>query len=281
MSQGPTVPEHRANIENTLNTLLAYRPYRPYTSFTPHNEDEGHSSRSPRRVCNSTPLSPQSNIASLQSTALTGSLRGQTESLSPPATVSLTPTSHPSSLATAQVPSTALVLSSSATAQVTTEDTSLNDALMDDAPVDDAPMDEYIPTATPFPHPKPTFDVPTGSGRQKALPLPSTTENYMGQSVNQQFAQLSDKIVVPALRSAVDAMLPTIIELIAGEIKSIHSACSHNIPPALTRPKKYRGTSEEDSEPDCNDDLTPSPRRKHPGKQGIKNQLHVRLKCSK
>ncbi|KIK35992.1 hypothetical protein CY34DRAFT_66897, partial [Suillus luteus UH-Slu-Lm8-n1] len=30
----------------------------------------------------------------------------------------------------------------------------------------------------------------------------------------------------------------------------------------------------EDSEPDCNDDLTPSPRRKHPGKRGIKNQLH-------
>jgi hypothetical protein len=98
--------------------------------------------------------------------------------------------------------------------------------------------------------------------------------------VNQQFAQLSDKVVVPALRSAVDAMLPTIIELIAGEIKSIHSTCSHNIPPAPTRPRKYH-TSEEDSEPDCNDDLTPSPRRKHPGKRGIKNQLHVRLKCSK
>jgi hypothetical protein len=138
-----------------LNTSLAYRPYRPYTSFTPHNEDEGHTSRSPRRVCNSTPLSPQSNITSLQSTALAGSSRGHTESLSPPATVSLTPTSHPSSPATAQVPSTVLVLSSSATAQVTTEDTSLNNTLMDDAPVDDAPvddalMDEDIPTATPF-----------------------------------------------------------------------------------------------------------------------------------
>jgi len=74
-------------------------------------------------------------------------------------------------------------------------------------------------------------------------------------------------------------MIPTIIERIAGEIKNIHSTCSHTIPLALTRPWKYHGTSEEDSEPDCHDDLTPSPCRKHPGKQGIKNQLHVCLKC--
>jgi hypothetical protein len=293
-SQGPTVPEHRANLENRLNTSLTYRPYRPYTSFTPHNQDERHSSHSPRCVSDSTPLFPQSNIASLQSTTPAGPSYGHTESLSPPATVPFTPTGHSSIPITSLDTSTSLVHPSSpTTAQVTTPDTSLNDARMDDAPVDDEPpchanceisMDQDMPTAAllplmdPVTHPNPTSDIPTGSGRHKALPLPSITENYLGQLVNQQFAQLSDKVVVPALRSAVDAMIPTIIERIAGEIKNIHSTCSHTIPPALTRPRKYHGTSEEDSEPDCHDDLTPSPRRKHPGKRGIKNQLHVRLK---
>jgi hypothetical protein len=155
VSQGPTVPEHRANIENRLNTSLAYRPYRPYHSFTPHNEDEGHSNRSPHRVSNSIPLSPQLNSASLQSTALAGSSRGHTESLSPPATVSFTPTSNPSIPMASLDTSTALVHPSSpATAQVTTPDTSLNDAPMDDAPVDAAPVDDapvhHISSGSPF-----------------------------------------------------------------------------------------------------------------------------------
>ncbi|KAG1860039.1 hypothetical protein F4604DRAFT_1930349 [Suillus subluteus] len=314
VSQGPTVPEHRANIENRLNTSLAYRPYRPYTSFTPHNENEGRSGHSPHCVSNFAPISPQSNLTSLQSTTLAGSSCGHTESLSPPATaptghpsipiasldtstslappatVSFMPTGHPSIPIASLDTSTALIHPSSPiTAQVTTPDTSLNDAPMDDASMDnelpsDANrenfMDQDMPTTAPLPpidpvtHPKPTSDIPTGSGRHKALPLASIPENYLGQLVNQQFAQLSDKVVVPALRSAVDTMIPTIIEQITDEIKGIHSTCSHTIPPALMHPRKYRGTSEEDSEPDCDDDLTPSPRRKHPGKRGIKNQLH-------
>ncbi|KAG2740865.1 hypothetical protein P692DRAFT_20851248 [Suillus brevipes Sb2] len=80
---------------------------------------------------------------------------------------------------------------------------------------------------------------------------------------------MSDKIVVPALMSAVDAMIPTIIDRIADEIRGLHSTCSHD-----PRARKHSGTSEGASEPECNDNLTPSPRRKHPGKRGIKNHLH-------
>jgi len=178
--QGPTVPEHCANLENRLNTLLTYRPYRPYTSFTPHNQDERHSSHSPHRVSDSTPLFPQSNIASLQSTTPAGPLYGHTKSLSPPATVPFMPTSHSSIPITSLDTSTSLVHPSSpTTTQVTTPDTSLNNACMDDAPVDDEPpchanceisMDQDMPTAAllplidPVTHPNPMSDIPTGSG---------------------------------------------------------------------------------------------------------------------
>ncbi|KAG2116188.1 hypothetical protein BD769DRAFT_1391078 [Suillus cothurnatus] len=253
-SQGPTVPEHRANLENRLNTSLTYRPYRPYTSFTPHNQDERHSSHSPRRVSDSTPLFPQSNIASLQSTTPAGPSYGHTESLSPPATVPFMPTGHSSIPITSLDTSTSLVHPSSpTTAQTDEPPCHANCEISMDQ---DMPTAALLPLMDPVTHPNPTSDIPTGSGRHKALPLPSITENYLGQLVNQQFAQLSDKVVVPALRSAVDAMIPTIIERIAGEIKNIHSTCSHTIPPALTRPWKYHGTSEEDSEPDCHDNLT-------------------------
>ncbi|KAG1862605.1 hypothetical protein F4604DRAFT_1683753 [Suillus subluteus] len=168
------------------------------------------------------------------------------------------PTGHLSIPIASLDTSTALIHPSSLiTAQVTTPDTSLNDA-----PMDDASMDNELPSDANCEN----FmdqDMPT------AAPLPP-----IDPLVNWQFAQLSNKVAVPALRSAVDAMIPTIIERITDEIKGIHSTCSHTIPPALMHPRKYCGTSEEDSEPDCDDNLMPSPHRKHPGKRGIKNQLH-------
>ncbi|KAG1736397.1 uncharacterized protein EDB91DRAFT_1250010 [Suillus paluster] len=271
ISQGPTVPEHRANLENRLNTSLAYRPYRPYTSFTPR---ERHSSHSPHRVSKSTPQSHPLNIASLQSTTLTGSSCGPTKSLSPPpATISFT-SPGPSSIPIASLDISAALVhpSSPTTAQITITDAQQNNTPMRNTPINgeppshanrEIPMDQDVPAATPLPlispitHLEPASDIPTSSGRHRALPLPLITENYLGQLVNQQVAQLSDKVVVPALRS-------------------IHSTCSHTTPPALTRAWKHRGSSEDDdaSQPDCDDNLTPSPHRKHPGKRGIKNQLH-------
>ncbi|KAG2086482.1 hypothetical protein BD769DRAFT_1396842 [Suillus cothurnatus] len=196
--------ENNPNFQNLTTALIvigwtAHKPYRPYTSFTPHNQDERHSSHSLH--C--------SNITSLQSTTPAGPSYGHTESLSPPATVPFMPTGHSSIPIASLDTSTSLVHPSSlTTAQVTTPDTSLNDAHMDDASMDDELpchanceiyMDQDMPTATllplmdPVTHPNPTTDIPTGSGRHKALPLPSITENYLGQLVNQQFAQLSNK----------------------------------------------------------------------------------------
>ncbi|KAG1726978.1 uncharacterized protein EDB91DRAFT_1086593 [Suillus paluster] len=244
-----------------------HKPYRPYTSFTPC---EQHSSHSPHHVSKSTPQSHPLNISSLQSTTLTSSSCGPTESLSPPpATISFT-SPGPSSIPIASLDISAALVhpSSPITAQITITDAQQNDAPMADAPINDEPpshanheipIDQDVPAATllplisPITHSEPVSDIPT-----------------IGKSA-------IDKVVVPALRSAVDAMIPTIIERITGEIKSIHSTCFHTTPPALTCAWKHCGSSKDDdaSEPDCDDNLTPSsPHRKHPGKQGIKNQLH-------
>ncbi|KAG1743274.1 uncharacterized protein EDB91DRAFT_1247355 [Suillus paluster] len=194
-------------------------------------------------------------------------------------------------IASLDISATLVHPSSLTTAQITITNTQQKDTPMDDTPINneppshancEIPMDQDVPAATPLPlispitHSEPASSIPTSSGRHRALSLPLITENYLGQLVNQQFAQLSNKVVVPALRSAVDTMIPTIIEWITGETMSIHSTCSHTTPPALTHTWKHCGSSEDDdaSEPDCDDNLTPSPCRKHLGKWGIKNKLH-------
>lgn len=102
--------------------------------------------------------------------------------------------------------------------------------------------------------------------------MPPASEHHLNQLLHQQFVELSNKVVAPALRNAVDAMMPAMIERIADEIRGITSTCSHK-----PQARKHRGTVEEDTEPDYEDDLTPSPRRKHPGKRGAMNHLHVCL----
>ncbi|KAG0692290.1 hypothetical protein DFH29DRAFT_1008929 [Suillus ampliporus] len=338
VSQGPTVPEHRTNLENRYTNSLGYRPYRPYTSFTPLPHEGQHSTHSPHRVTHSTSTSSLSNAASLQSTT-TGPLCGPTKSpSSPPATASLTPPGPPSismpispvipimspgaptfiptttlpdiSTTPARpdaptfIPTTTLPnisttpacpdaptfipittlpdiytapahLSSPTTAHMYILDTQQNDVSMDDEPPSKADceilMDQDMPTAAPHPltNHKSASNLPASSARLRPLPLPPITESYLGQLVNQQFSQMSDKIVVPALMSAVEAIILTIIDQIVDEIRGIHSTCSHD-PHAW----KHSGTSEGASEPECNNDLMPSPFRKHPGKWGIKNHLH-------
>jgi hypothetical protein len=163
-----------------------------------------------------------------------------------------------------------------------------NDVSMGDEPLSqadqDAVMDQDMPTATPlsFTNPAvvpPPITVPQGrqpppdsSARKRPLPLPPATESYLGLLLHQQFAELSDKVVVPALKNAVDAMMPAMIEHIAGEIRGISSPCSHS----PCTPRHHRAVEEEDTEAENEDDLTPSPRRKHTGKRGNKNHLHVR-----
>ncbi|KAG1895980.1 uncharacterized protein F5891DRAFT_983830 [Suillus fuscotomentosus] len=94
-------------------------------------------------------------------------------------------------------------------------------------------------------------------------------DEHSSQLLNKQFAELSDKIVGPALSKAVDGMIPAMVERIAGEIRGLSSPCSHH--PRVLK----RGSVEDyDTEPEHEDDLTPSPHRKHPGKRGTKNHLH-------
>ncbi|KAG1858604.1 hypothetical protein C8R48DRAFT_674190 [Suillus tomentosus] len=121
------------------------------------------------------------------------------------------------------------------------------------------------PNRSPPAHRPPTITPP----RQRPLPLPPASQHYLGQLLHEQFVELSDKVVAPALRNAVDAMMPAMIEWIAGEIRGITSTCPHK-----PRARKHSGAMEEDTEPECEDDLTPSPRRKHPGKRGTMNHLH-------
>jgi len=107
---------------------------------------------------------------------------------------------------------------------------------------------------------------PDSSARKKPLPFP---EDYLTSFLHGQIAEMTDKVVTPALRNAVDAMLPAMIDRIAGEIKGI-SACSHS-PPS----QKHHVMEEDDSEPEDEYDLKATPRRKRPGKRGTMNHLHV------
>ncbi|KAG2151552.1 uncharacterized protein EDB93DRAFT_1103005 [Suillus bovinus] len=302
---GPTVPEHRANLENRNKNSLTYKPYRPYTSFTPVVPREGqHSSHSLHRVLQSTPTSSLLNVASLQATTTESpsSFSASASSTSPDSpSISMTvspviPTMRPD--ASTLIPITALPYTSTASTHLSspttapmsildTQQTDKNDTIMDDRPPSQADreilMDHDIPTTAPPPptnhvtSPKPISGLPLSSGRMRALPLPSVTESHLGRLVNQQLSQISDKVVVPALKSAVDTMIPTLIDWIASEIKIMHSTYSHNPRVHNSCAQKHGGTSEEDdtSKPECDDDLMPSARRKHPGKQGTKNNLHT------
>ncbi|KAG2088937.1 uncharacterized protein F5147DRAFT_780815 [Suillus discolor] len=293
----PSVPEHWANLEyrRSDNTSLTYRPYRPYTSFTPSPSHEGqHSSHSMRRV-SQTPQLSLLNIASPESSStFADSQFNMTEYLfSPLTTSSSTPSGSPSipipmspsiptthtDLATV-TPTTPITVSPVSTIPVylTTSDTQHGDVPMGDEHSsqvndDDDVMEQDIATVVPpliTPVLQPIQHPPsTSSTRTRPLPLPNTAETYSGQLLNKQFAELSDKIVGPALSKAIDGMIPAMVERIAGEIRGLSSPCSHH--PRVLK----RGSVEDyDTEPEHEDDLTPSPHRKHPGKCGTKNHLH-------
>ncbi|KAG1784530.1 uncharacterized protein HD556DRAFT_1451686 [Suillus plorans] len=285
----PSVPEHRANLEyrQSDNTSLTYRPY---TSFTPSPSREGqHSSHSMCHV-SQTPQFSLSNIASPESLSTFADSQFNTTEypFSPLTTSSSTLSGSPSipipmspSIPTTHTdmatitPTTPITVSPVSTIPVylTTSDTQHDDDDEHSSQVNDDVMEQDIakvvpllitPVLQPIQHPP-----STSSTRTRLLPLPNTAETYLGQLLNKQFTELSDKIVGPALSKAVDSMIPAMVEWIAGEIRGLSSLCSHH-PHVLKR-----GSVEDyNTEPEHEDDLTPSPHRKHPGKRGTKNHLH-------
>lgn len=260
------MPEHRTNLEHRLanSTSLAYMPYRPYVPFTTSSSREGrHSGHTPCRALQSNKSSSDSTFASSPCRSTESLLHAATpfESPSSPIPVSPVTTTHLDAPAAITIP---------------------EESMDDESPItanDDTVMDQDMSSAAaPFPlvdppnHSPPAHHPPTITPPQlRPLPLPPASEHYLGQLLHEQFVELSDKVVAPALRNAVDAMMPVMIEQIAGKIRGITSTCPHK-----PRAQKHSGAVEEDTEPECEDDLTPSPRRKHPGKRGTMNHLHVR-----
>ncbi|KAG2115324.1 uncharacterized protein F5147DRAFT_769784 [Suillus discolor] len=149
ISQGPTVPEHRANLEHRLSdgASLAYMPYRPYVPFTPSSLCEGqHSSHTQRRPLHSNQSSDLTFTDSLYCPA--GSPSRATTPFNPPSSpiaVSPVTTTHPDTLP-------ATTVTSIAPNPIVTQH---NKDFMDDEPPfptnDSTVMDQDMSTAQPSP----------------------------------------------------------------------------------------------------------------------------------
>ncbi|KAG2145403.1 uncharacterized protein EDB93DRAFT_1251271 [Suillus bovinus] len=234
-------------------------PYRPYVPFTTSTSHEGrHSGHTPCHVL-------QSNKSPSDSTFASSPYRS-TRSLSHDAT----PFEHPlSPIPMSPVTTTHL----DAPAAITIPEESMDNESLITAN-DDIAMDQDMSSAappfslncSPPAHHPPTITPP----QQRHLPFLPALGHYLGQLLHDQFAELSDKVVAPALRNAVNTMMPAMIEQIAGKIRGITSTCSHKI-----CSQKHSGAVVEDTKPECEDNLMPSSCRKHPGKQGTMNHLHA------
>ncbi|KAG2362923.1 hypothetical protein BDR07DRAFT_1484269 [Suillus spraguei] len=121
-------------------------------------------------------------------------------------------------------------------------------------PATSSPMVPQIPTSVPA----------------KPLPLPATIEDWLNQLVAQRFLKLSQNVLAPALRHAVDALVPSIVEQLTDGLSDGLRASIHPRPPT----RKTDILSDTQSSDD-EDGLKPHLRRKHPGKRGLKNHLHV------
>ncbi|KAG2137102.1 uncharacterized protein EDB93DRAFT_1253719 [Suillus bovinus] len=105
----------------------------------------------------------------------------------------------------------------------------------------------------------------------KPLPLPaSTIEDRLNQLVAQRFLKLSQNVLMPALKNAVDALVPSIIKQLTDRLSNGLKASIHP-QPSTCKADILSDTQSSDDE----DGLKPHLRCKCPGKRGSKNHLHV------
>lgn len=104
----------------------------------------------------------------------------------------------------------------------------------------------------------------------RSFPLPSSIKDHLKRLVAQHFLELSDYVLVPALKNAVETLIPSVVEQISDDMRNATiSPYSHS--------RKDKDNLSDTRSSDSEDDLKPSPHRKRPGKRGLKNDLHVRL----
>jgi hypothetical protein len=104
----------------------------------------------------------------------------------------------------------------------------------------------------------------------RSFPLPSSIEAHLNRLVAQRFLELSDHVLVPALKNAVETLIPSVVERISDDMRNATiGPNSHS--------RKDKDNLSDTRSSDSEDDLKPSPRRKCPGKRGPKNDLHVCL----
>jgi len=121
-------------------------------------------------------------------------------------------------------------------------------------PATSSPMVPQIPTSVPA----------------KPLPLPATIEDWLDRLVAQCFLELSQNVLAPALKHAVDALVPLIIEQLTDGLSDGLTASIHPRPPTCKT-----DISSDTQSSDDKDGLKHHLHRKRPGKQGSKNHLHV------
>ncbi|KAG1874139.1 hypothetical protein C8R48DRAFT_669745 [Suillus tomentosus] len=96
--------------------------------------------------------------------------------------------------------------------------------------------------------------------------MPSAIESHLDRLVTQRLLELSHNVLTPTLKNAIDAMIPSMVERLSDDMR--------NVPVGLQRRTRKEDSSDTQAS-DSNDDLTPRPRRKRPGKRGPKNHLHL------
>ncbi|KAG1796869.1 hypothetical protein EV424DRAFT_1546852 [Suillus variegatus] len=97
--------------------------------------------------------------------------------------------------------------------------------------------------------------------------MPSTIETHLDRLVTQRFLELSHNVLTPALKDAIDAMIPSMVERLSDDMRNI--SVRH-------QPHTHKEDSLSDTQAsDSDDGLAPHPQRKRPGKRGSKNHLHV------
>jgi hypothetical protein len=106
----------------------------------------------------------------------------------------------------------------------------------------------------------------------KPLPLPATIEDRLNQLVAQRFLELSQNVLAPALKHAVDALVPSIVEQLTDGLSNGLRASIHPQPP-IHKTDILSDTQSSDDK----DGLKPHLHCKCPGKRGSKNHLHVRF----
>jgi hypothetical protein len=99
--------------------------------------------------------------------------------------------------------------------------------------------------------------------------MPSTIENHLDQLVTQCFLELSHNVLTPALKNAIKAMIPSMVEQLSDDMRNVSIGLQHHT--------CKEDCSSDTQASDSDDDLTPCPRWKRPGKRGSKNHLHVHV----